>query len=78
MDYLREQLPPAFFRAPLEASTFLRAEPASKTLLPELLSIASVPLPKSEYFLLAEQMKREEIPVEVEEKLNAIHRLVCP
>ena len=77
LDYLREQLPPAFFHSPLEASTFLRAEPASKTLLPDMLAKADVAISKSDYFLLARQMKREEIPHEVEEKLNAIQHLVC-
>ncbi|MFA7343594.1 MAG: AAA family ATPase [Terrimicrobiaceae bacterium] len=77
LDYLREQLPPAFFHSPLEASTFLRAEPASKTLLPDLLAKADIAISKSDYFLLARQMKREEIPHEVEEKLNDIQHLVC-
>jgi hypothetical protein len=76
MDYLREQLPPAFFHSPLEASAFLRAEPASKTLLPELLAKADVPISKSDYFLLARQMKRDEVPSEVEDKLNTIFALV--
>ena len=77
MDYLREQLPPAFFHAPLEASPFLRAEPASKTLLPELLAKADVPISKSDYFLLAQQMKPTELPREVWNKLTAIQELVC-
>ena len=76
MDYLREQLPPAFFHAPLEASPFLRAEPASKTLLPELLAKADVPISKSDYFLLAQQMKSTELPQEVWDKLTAIQELV--
>lgn len=76
MDYLRDQLPPAFFHAPLEASAFLRAEPASKTLLPEFLAKAEVAISKSDYFLLAQQMRREELPSEVEDKLNAISNLV--
>lgn len=78
LDYLREQLPPAFFHAPLETSAFLRAEPASKTLLPDLLSRAGLSISKSEYFLLAQQMKREEIPAEVKDKLDAIYALVKP
>jgi hypothetical protein len=76
MNYLRDQLPPAFFHAPLEPSPFLRAEPASKTLLPELLVKAGVSITKNDYFLLAEKMKKEEIPFEVQEKLDAIHALV--
>jgi hypothetical protein len=78
LDFLRDQLPPAFFHAPLESSAFLRAEPASKTLLPEVLSRAGISLAKSDYYLLAQGMKREEIPTEVVDKLNAIHALVRP
>lgn len=76
LDYLRDQLPPAFFHAPLETSPVLRAEPASKTLLPEILSRAGVSLAKSDYYLIAQQMQRSEMPAEVEAKLNAIHALV--
>ncbi len=72
LDYLREQLPPAFFNSPLETSHFLRAEPASKTLLPELLNRAGLNLPKSDFFILARQMKKEELPQEVTDKLTAI------
>jgi hypothetical protein len=77
MDYLQDQLPPAFFHSPLEVSAFLRAEPASKTLLPALLAKAEAAISKSDYFLLAQNMKPEEIPSEVEDKLNAIYQLVC-
>jgi hypothetical protein len=76
MDYLREQLPPAFFHNPLETSAFLKAEPASKTLLPEVLSRACVTLAKSDYYLIAQQMRPEEIPTEVKDKLDAIFALV--
>ena len=78
LDYLREQLPPAFFHAPLDASPFLRAEPASKTLLPEVLERAGVSISKSDYFLIAQQMKHEEIPQEVTDKLDAIQGIVYP
>jgi hypothetical protein len=74
--YLHEQLPPAFFKKPLETSPVLRAEPASKTLLPELLEQADYPLSKSDYFLIAQQMKTDEIPPEVTDKLNEIQRLI--
>jgi hypothetical protein len=33
---------------------------------------------KGDYFLIAEQMKPEEIPSEVSEKLSAIYSVVCP
>lgn len=72
LDYLRDQLPPAFFNAPLENSGFLRAEPASKTLLPELLSRSGLALAKSDFHLLAQHMRPEEIPPEVVAKLDAI------
>jgi energy-coupling factor transporter ATP-binding protein EcfA2 len=76
LDYLRENLPPAFFSNPLETSNFLRSEPASKTLLPEIFKRVNLILPKSDYFLLAQQMQPEEIPVEVSEKLDAIAQIV--
>jgi len=76
LDYLREQMPPAFFDAPLEASNFLRSEPASKTLLPELLKRAEISLPKSDFFLLARQMKDHELPPEVWDNLSAIQQVV--
>lgn len=76
LDYLREQIPPAFFSNPLETSHFLRSEPASKTLLPELLMRADLSLPKSDFFLIAQQMRADEIPGEVVEKLNAIEQIV--
>jgi len=76
MDYLREQMPPAFFHSPLETSAFLRAEPASKTLLPTLLSKADLAIPKGDYSRLAASMRREEVPPEVADKLSAIFALV--
>ncbi|MCK5805696.1 MAG: AAA family ATPase [Lentisphaeria bacterium] len=77
MNYLREQLPPAFFKSPLETSAFLKAEPASKTLLPKLLECADVELSKNEYSLIAKQMNPEELPPEIAEKLSKIYSVVC-
>jgi len=76
LDYLKQQVPPAFFSAPLETINFLRSEAASKTLLPELFRRARVDLPKSNYFVIAQQMKKEEIPQEVSDKLTAIFKVV--
>jgi len=76
MAYLREQLPPLFFTQPLESSPVLRAEPASKTILPELLRRADCPLPKNNYSRIARQMQPLEIPREVAEKLDAIQALI--
>lgn len=78
LSYLREQLPPAFFNRPLESTPFLRAEPASKTLLPELLKRAEYRLSKSDYSLIARQMKADEIPPEVSDKLTQIQTLIGP
>jgi predicted ATPase len=78
LTYLREQMPPAFFKEPLQASAFLRSEPASKTLLPQLLEKADMSIAKSDYFLIAQQTKLAEIPPEVSEKLDAIRAVVCP
>ena len=76
LDYLRDQVPPALFNNPLEISGFLRSEPASKTLLPEMLKQAGVQIGKGEYFLIAEQMLREELSPEIELKLDAIAEAV--
>jgi hypothetical protein len=73
---LEDNLPPAFFKNPLALSPVLKAEPASKTLLPQILSDAGIDIGKGEYFLIAEEMRKEEIPSEVIEKLDAICRIV--
>ena len=78
LNFLRDQMPPAFFKDPLQSNASLRSEPASKTLLPQLLELAGVAITKSDYFLIAAQMDKEEIPAEVEEKLDLIKALVCP
>ena len=76
--YLRDQLPPAFFKDPLQSSSFLRSEPVSKTLLPEFLKQAdlSTEITKSDYFLIAREMRKPEIPQEVLDKLAEIHQVI--
>jgi hypothetical protein len=76
MSYLQDQLPPAFFKNPLDTTPFLRSEPVSKTLLPELLERASLPLSKNNYYQIAQQMKPEEISSEVKRKLDEIYQVV--
>jgi hypothetical protein len=76
LDYLIDQMPPVFFQNPLENSGFLRAEPASKTLLPVILEKAGVQIGKGEYFLIAEQMLPEELPPELSAKLDAIAEIL--
>lgn len=70
--FLQDQLPPAVFRDLLGPHDFWVNTPASKTLLPALFHAAQVPLSKEEYYLIAEQMRPEEIPSEVRDKLDRI------
>ncbi|MCC5840513.1 MAG: AAA family ATPase [Opitutales bacterium] len=78
LTYLREEMPPAFFKSPLESSNFLRSLPASKTLLPEIFKRAELHLPKSNFFMLARQMKKADLPGEISDKLDAIQQVVRP
>jgi predicted ATPase len=71
-DYLKDQLPPAFFRDPLGEHDFLRSMPASKSLLPGLFKAAQFQLTKQDYYLIAEQMSPDEVHPEVRKKLDAI------
>jgi predicted ATPase len=72
--YLRDELPPAVYRDPLAITDYLRATPASKTLLPKLFEAAQVDMTKKELYLIAEQMRPDEVTPEVREKLDAVHR----
>ncbi len=74
--FLKEQMPPAFFKDPHQNISFLKSEPASKTLLPALFEKAKLTIPKSDYFLVAQTMQKEEIPPEVRKKLDVIKTLV--
>lgn len=69
---LEEQLPPAVLRTPLVEHDFLEALRASKTLLPKFFEAAGVSMPKRDYYLVAEQMQRDELVPEVEEKLDQL------
>jgi len=71
-NFLEDQTAPAAFRNPLGDHDFLLNTPFSKTFLPELLKTAHVGITKSEYYLIAEQMKPEEIHREVTSKLDSI------
>lgn len=70
--YLRDQIPPAVYRNPLQPHDFFRGTPVSKTLLPGFFKAANLRVPKEEYYLVAEQMTPEEVPDEVREKLDAL------
>ena len=70
--FLRDQLPPAVYRDPLGDHDYWVTTPVSKTLLPALFQQLQLPLSKEEYYLIAEQMRPEEIPGEVRGKLDRI------
>ena len=70
--YLDDQLPRAVIRNPLADHDYLASTRASKTLLPGFFDVAGLDLSKNEYYLVAEEMRPEEPPAEIEEKLNQI------
>lgn len=72
--YLRDQLPPAVYRDPLGEHDYWTRAPVSKTLLPSLFHRAQMPLGKHEYYLIAEQMRKDEIAPEVHAKLDEIYK----
>jgi len=62
IEYLKTQLPDSFFRNPLSDVTAAAVEvPASKDLLPQMFEAAGRPLEKSDFFLIAERMTKDEI-----------------
>ena len=70
--FLEDELPAAVVREPLKDHDYLNRTPASKTILPGALRAAGDSLSKDEYYLIAEQMKRDEVAPEIEEKLDKI------
>ena len=76
MGYLRNELAPGVLKDPLGDHDYLNATAASKTLLPGFFKAAGVPMTKNEYYQIAAQMRPEEIPDEVREKLDAICKLL--
>jgi len=72
-EYLKKQIPPTVFDNPLSDHEYLDWTPASKTLLPKFFEAAGIQLSKKEYYQIAKQMKPEEIPPEIKEKLDAIY-----
>jgi hypothetical protein len=70
--YMEDQLPPAVIRDPLGDHDYLRATPASKTILPAILDAGDVRIDKNEYFLIAEQMRPDEIAPDVPRMLDRV------
>lgn len=74
-EYLKRHLPPPIFENPLvDDLDYFRNTPSSKILLPSFFEASGLPLTKNEYYQIASQMKPEEIPSEVKEKLDAIYQ----
>ncbi len=75
LEYLKRHLPPPIFENPLvDDLDYFRYTPSSKTLLPGFFEASGLPLTKNEYYQIAAQMKPEEIPIEVKEKLDIIYQ----
>lgn len=77
MDELRQKLEQGFLDDPMHpvalVESFLKNEPASKTLIPGLLQAAGLNnVPKREFFEIAAQFQKEEVHPEVIERLNQI------
>ncbi len=76
LEFLRQQLPPVFFDNPLADSAAVVNVPASKQILPQMFQAAGRPLEKSEFFLIAQCMKPNEIHPEVVNVLDLISDLL--
>jgi hypothetical protein len=77
MAYLKTQLPEPFFADPLSDQIQAIMEiPASKKLLPEMFEAAGRPLEKSDFFLIAENMQKQEIHPEIIRVLDRIAGLL--
>ncbi len=75
--YLRAQFPAPFFADPLSDKTAAVVEvPASKKILPQLFEAAGRPMEKSDFFLIAQNMRPEEIHPEVVRMLDAVADLL--
>ncbi len=70
--YLTDNLPPVAYRDPLADDDYLISTPASKTLLTGFFKVASMKIKKAEFYLVAEQMRAEEIHPEVKTILDGI------
>ncbi len=69
-DYLHQEVARGAVENPLGENVYLVSVPHSKELLPLLLEKSGVELSRKDYYLIAAQMKIEEIHPEVKEKLD--------
>ena len=73
VDKMRDEWPPALLKSPLKDIDFVQSTAASKRILPGIFSATGMNIQKRDYYKLAEEMQKNEIPPEVEEKLNEIY-----
>jgi len=78
MEFLGNELPPAVLRDPMSDHEFLDRLPASKTLLPAFFDKTGLNLSKKEYYLVAREMRRDELLSEIQQKLDVIRSVVNP
>jgi predicted ATPase len=76
IDFLKQQLPPVFFDNPLQDTAAVVSVAASKQILPQLFEAAGRRMEKSDFFLIASNMRPAEIHPEVVEILNSIVELL--
>jgi predicted ATPase len=76
MEYFQSEIPPAVYKNPKDEHDYFTSTPASKTLLPNFFNRADYRMPKSEYYLVAEQMRPEEICDDVISVLDQIYSIV--
>lgn len=74
LNYLKDELPPVVYKDPLGEHEYLKVTPVSKTLLPDFFKAAGISITRKEYYHIAQQMLKEEIPPEVIEKLDLIDK----
>lgn len=69
---LRDDLPPAVLKNPLDDHEYLNQTPAKKSILPRFFKASGLQVPDSDYFKIATFMSPEEIHPEIRTKLDAI------
>lgn len=76
IDHLRQQLPPVFFDDPLQDGAAVVSVAASKQILPQMFEAAGRPMEKSDFFLIASNMKPNEVHPEVVAVLDMVFDLL--
>lgn len=74
IEYLNNKLPNEVLQQPLAESGYHRSVKVSEDLLPGFFIECDINIPKNEYYQIAAQMKPDEIPNEVKEKLDLIYQ----